>query len=67
MRQPEIISTSYIKRDSAETQCAATSMRRALLYALLYALVNYAAAQDTYASLRRAARQSYGFGDARYA
>ena len=39
--------------------------RRALL---LYALVNYyAAAQDNYASLRRAARQSYGFGDARYA
>ena len=38
--------------------------RRALL---LYALVNYATAQDTYASLRRAARQSYGFGDARYA
>ena len=41
--------------------------RRALQYALLYALVSYAAAQDTYASLRRAARQSYGFGDARYA
>ena len=42
----------YIKRDSAETQCAATMERRALL---LYALVNYAAAQDNYASLRRAA------------
>ena len=63
MRQPEIISTSYIKRDSAEKQCAATTMRRALL---LYALICHKAiAQDTYASLRRAARQSYGFGDAR--
>ena len=53
-----------IKRDSAKTQCAATTMRRALLYALI---CHKARAQDNYASLRRAARQSYGFGDARYA
>ena len=70
-RKHHTSSATARRRMRAATIGTAGNTLRAMRCATLYALVAYATAQstaqDTYASLRRAARQSYGFGDARYA